>query len=148
MKRGVLRQIAALEALSLSALRERWKELYERDDVPRYSRSHLLRKLSYRLQELAFGGVSESTMAKLREHVADDGVKLKPLKEEKPKNGMPVIGTRIVREWRSERHEVTIVQGGVEYRGRRYRSLSAVAREITATRWNGPLFFGLRKRRV
>jgi len=54
----------------------------------------------------------------------------------------------MIREWDGERHEVTALQSGFEYRGIPYRSLSAVARKITGTRWNGPLFFGLRTGRA
>jgi len=59
---------------------------------------------------------------------------------------LPPVGavTRLVREWKGITHEVTVVEGGFEYQGRRYRSLSAAARAIAGTRWNGPLFFGLR----
>jgi hypothetical protein len=56
---------------------------------------------------------------------------------------LPVVGTRLVREWDGQRHEVTVVHGGFEYRGRRYRSLSAIASAITGTHWNGRRFFGL-----
>jgi hypothetical protein len=59
---------------------------------------------------------------------------------------MPVVGTRLVREWRGERHEVTVVPGGFEYLGRLYRSLTAIAKVITGQHWNGRLFFGLRRR--
>jgi hypothetical protein len=55
----------------------------------------------------------------------------------------PIIGTRLVRMWRDSRHEVTVIQGGYEYQGRRYRSLSAIAKAITGTHWNGRAFFGL-----
>jgi hypothetical protein len=54
-------------------------------------------------------------------------------------------GTKLLREWRGVMHEVTVIDGGYEHQGRRYRSLSAVARAITGTQWSGPLFFGLRK---
>jgi hypothetical protein len=57
---------------------------------------------------------------------------------------LPVEGTRLVREWNGERHEVTVVAGGFEYGGRRYRSLTAVATAITGAHWSGPAFFGLR----
>jgi hypothetical protein len=56
----------------------------------------------------------------------------------------PVTGTRLIREWDGERHEVITLKIGFEYQGRQYKSLSAIAREITGTRWNGPAFFGLR----
>jgi Protein of unknown function (DUF2924) len=54
-------------------------------------------------------------------------------------------GTKLLREWRGVMHEVTVIEGGYEHQGKRCRSLSAVAREITGTQWSGPLFFGLRK---
>ena len=54
-------------------------------------------------------------------------------------------GTKLLREWRGVTHEVTVTDGGYEHQGKRYRSLSAVARAITGTQWSGPLFFGLRK---
>ncbi len=61
------------------------------------------------------------------------------------KKGMPLIGTRLVREWNGTRYEVTVVRGGYEFDGRRYRSLTAIVKEITGTKWNGPAFFGLRE---
>jgi Protein of unknown function (DUF2924) len=54
-------------------------------------------------------------------------------------------GTKLMREWCGVTHEVTVIDGGYEHQGKRYRSLSAVARAITGTQWSGPLFFGLRK---
>ena len=54
-------------------------------------------------------------------------------------------GTRLVRDWQGVQHEVTVLSGGFEYRGRRFKSLSVIARTITGTRWSGPLFFGMRK---
>jgi hypothetical protein len=59
--------------------------------------------------------------------------------------GRPIPGTVLVREWQGERHEVTVHEDCFEYLGLPYRSLSAVARKIAGTRWNGPVFFGLRK---
>jgi hypothetical protein len=59
-------------------------------------------------------------------------------------HNLPVAGTRLVREWNGGRYEVTVVSGGFEYAGRRYRSLTAITKAITGTHWNGPAFFGLR----
>jgi hypothetical protein len=56
-------------------------------------------------------------------------------------------GTRLIRAWRGERHQVTVLENEFAYRGARYRSLSAIARTITGTRWSGPTFFGLKTRR-
>ncbi len=55
-------------------------------------------------------------------------------------------GLRLVREWRGETHDVLVLEDGFEWNGQRRRSLSAIAREITGTRWSGPLFFGLKPR--
>ena len=59
----------------------------------------------------------------------------------------PVTGTRLIREWKGVEHSVTVLDKGFEYQGRPYQSLSPIARLITGTRWNGPLFFGLRNQR-
>jgi len=148
---GVLRQLADLKELDIDALRDRWRDLYG-SEPPAYRRDVLIRRLAYRIQELAYGGITEATRARLRAHleeIGEDSVPnaKSPTARRGRSDGMPVVGTVLVRQWGGERHEVTIVAGGVEYRGRPYRSLSAVAREITATRWNGPLFFGLRKQK-
>ena len=58
-----------------------------------------------------------------------------------------ITGTRLIREWQGVEHTATVLDDGFEYQGRRYKSLSAVARAITGTRWNGPLFWGLRNHR-
>lgn len=57
---------------------------------------------------------------------------------------LPVLGTRLSREWNGKRHEATVVSGGFEYQGRRYRSLTAVTLAITGTHWSGRAFFGLK----
>ena len=49
----------------------------------------------------------------------------------------PIAGTRLIREWQGVEHSVTVIGDGFEYQGRPYKSLSAVARAITGTRWNG-----------
>ena len=61
---------------------------------------------------------------------------------------MPIAGTRLIREWQGVEHCVTVRDEGYEFEGRPYKSLSAVARAITGTRWNGWVFFGLKSQRV
>ena len=60
------------------------------------------------------------------------------------KGDRPIAGTRLIREWQGVEHTATVLDDGFEYQGRRYKSLSAIARAVTGTRWNGPLFWGLR----
>jgi hypothetical protein len=59
----------------------------------------------------------------------------------------PITGTRLIRKWQGVEHCVTVLDDGFEYQGRPYRSLSAIARAITGTRWNGLIFFGLKNQR-
>ena len=55
-------------------------------------------------------------------------------------------GSSLIREWQGKRHEVGVVAGGFIYQGEAFRSLSKVAHHITGTKWNGPVFFGLKRR--
>src|SRR4051812_24569030 len=62
-------------------------------------------------------------------------------------NSHPIAGTQLIRDWKGVEHRVTVRQDDYEYQGRPYKSLSAVARAITGTRWNGLVFFGLKNQR-
>ncbi len=145
MSTSVARQVAGLEKLDLKALRAKWEELLGAGP-PRYSSAFLRKRLAYRLQELALGGLSEETRLRMRGILDESGLDEdgRPLGGRRRKKNLPVAGTRLVRDWQGKRCEVTVVSGGFEFEGRKYRSLSAIARAITGTRWNGPLFFGLR----
>jgi hypothetical protein len=149
MRDGMLKQITDLEGLDREALRERWRSLFGAEP-PAYSRDLLLGRLAYRVQELAFGGLSEATREELRTYLPEDQIDTDTataarMERRRRKHGIPVAGTRLVREWGGRRHEVTVLRDGFEYEGKKYRSLSGIANAITDTRWNGPAFFGLRK---
>ena len=146
MKQSVLKQVAELPNLDSGQLKERWRTLYG-SEPPAYNKSYLVKRLAYRIQELAFGGLSEAAQAQLRDALDGDdadGVASR-MHRRRRKDGMPVTGTRLVREWQGNRYEVTVVHGGFEFEGRKYRSLTAITKAITGTHWNGPGFFGLRK---
>lgn len=143
MSQGVLARIAALKAGSMQDLKAAWRELFGRD-APPYNRRFLESRLAYRIQELAYGGLRPETVARL-EALAEDLDGGDPVRRRRPARDRPVAGTRLIRGWEGVDHCVTVLDDGFEYQGRPYRSLSAIAREITGTRWNGLLFFGLRK---
>lgn len=145
---NTLAAIAEIQSLTLPELRARWQVLYG-TDAPGYSKAYLIRRLAYRVQELAHGGLSEATRATLRAVVGRDGAndQVKPLTRRNANVGAPVAGTVFVREWHGQRHEVTVVDGGFDHQGKVYRSLTAVAKAITGQHWNGPLFFGIRSRK-
>jgi len=137
----VAQQLEELPHATQKRLRALWVEHYGKAPTFRASRTLLVLMLAYRLQEKAYGGLSKATRAKLlkiAQAVDKPGGKVPQARQ------APRAGTRLLREWRGETHSVLIGEGGVEYRGKRYGSLSEVARVITGTRWSGPAFFGLR----
>ncbi len=135
-------EIANLSKLSIDELRERWKAMFGKAPSHDVSRSFLTRAIAYRLQEKAFGGLKPSTRRLLAEF-AHDGANGSALAASPSRIVQP--GAVLVREWRGMSHQVGVLEKGFRFRGRHYRSLSEVAREITGTRWSGPLFFGLKR---
>jgi hypothetical protein len=133
--------VGSLETLNTRDLQDRWRQAFGRSAPKRTSRDLLLRALAYRLQEKQEGGLSKSTRRRLARLAGGDG---KPARISAPIQPHLKPGTRLVREWRGEVHRVAVLDDGFDYRGSRYTSLSRIAREITGTRWSGPLFFGLR----
>jgi len=134
-------EIASLSKLSFEDLRERWRVLYGKEPPRQLGRSMLMRAVAYRLQEQTCGGLKRSTRRLLAQVVAEAGARRSPLKAPRRQVG---AGTILIREWQGNAHRVTVLDQGVGFNGKRYRSLSEVAREITGSRWSGPRFFGLR----
>jgi Protein of unknown function (DUF2924) len=147
MTASVLAQLAALKGLPTQDLKRRWRELFDTEPPP-YNRRFLQTRLAYRVQELAFGGLGPETVERL-EAIAEDLDGGDPTKRRRrPAEDRPIAGTRLIREWQGIEHCVTVLDDGYEYQRRPYRSLSAIARAITGTRWNGLVFFGLKNQRT
>lgn len=124
-------EVRGLEALGLEGLRAVWSAHWRRP--PRLRSVVLLRALiAWRLQAEAYGDLDAETRRRLKSKAI-------------PRGGVLPVGARLTREYRGVRHDVEIGHNNVLYRGRAFGSLSAVAREITGVRWNGPRFFGLRR---
>jgi hypothetical protein len=145
MATKVEREIARLEAMDSVALRKVWQQEYDRPPPKYSSRDFLLRALAYRVQEKTEGGLSKATLKRLAE-LAEQFRNGKPPVSLPPTRLRP--GTQLVREWRGEMHQVSVLEKGFEYRGTHYRSLSLIASRITGTKWSGPKFFGLRRKAV
>ena len=140
----VLAQLAALKTMPIAALKQRWRDLFGKEPPP-FNRRYIESRLAYRIQELAYGGLKPETRARLEalgEQLDGGNVVLRRIRAD----SRPLPGTQLVREWQGARHVVTVRTDDFEYEGRPYRSLSAIARHITGTRWNGWAFFGLRAR--
>ena len=141
----ILARLAALKAMSVNELKAEWQALFDAP-APNNSRNFLEGRLAYRIQELTYGGPDKQTR-RLLDLLADEveGTLTRKAQIADPRN--PVVGTKLIREWDGVAHTVTVLREGFDWDGRRFKSLSAVARAITCTRWNGYRFFGLRERK-
>jgi hypothetical protein len=141
----ILAQLAALKGAPAPALKAKWRTLFDTEPPP-YNRRFLESRLAYRIQELAYGGLKKETVERLRVL----GKQCECKAGERPKGRgqrLPIAGTCLIREWQGVEHAVTVRGDDFEYQGRPYKSLSAIAREITGVRWNGWVFFGLKNHR-
>ncbi|MBX6322412.1 MAG: DUF2924 domain-containing protein [Rhodospirillaceae bacterium] len=143
MSDSVLARVAALKTTPTPRLKAMWRELFDREPPP-YNRRFLESRLAYRIQELAYGGLKPQTIERLDALAEALGDPKAPRRRSLER---PIAGTRLIREWQGVEHCVTVLDEGFEYQGRRYKSLSAIARAITGTRWNGLVFFGLKNLR-
>ncbi len=141
----VLARLAALKTTPTPDLKRQWRDLFETEPPP-YNRRFLESRLAYRIQELAYGGLKPETIERL-EALAEQFDGRDPAKRRIRMDDRPIAGTRLIREWQGVEHCVTVRDHDYEYQGRPYKSLSAVARAITGTRWNGWIFFGLKNQR-
>src|SRR4030088_281004 len=139
----VLAQLAALKGASAPALKVKWRALFDTEPPP-YNRRFLESRLAYRIQELAYGGLEKENVERLR-GVAEQKHGKTGRRQKNRSERLPIAGTRLVREWQGVQHCVTIRGEDFEFQGRPYKSLSAIAREITKVRWNGWGFFGVRE---
>ena len=136
-------KLTALTVMDSDGLRREWRRLYRSHPPKRAGRDLLARAIAYRLQERARGGLSAATKRKLRTfaeqlesgdgNAFDPGIVLKP-------------GAKLVREWHGKTYTVVVLENGFQFDGRRFRSLSQIARKITGTHWSGPRFFGLKRK--
>lgn len=141
-KDTVLTRIAQLPKMPAEELKALWGELFEKE-MPCFNRVFLEARLAYRLQELAFGGLSEEAISRLKrlnqaeikEHIGKRATK-------------PATGTILVREFKGVEHRVRVMADGFEHLGIKYRSLTAVALKITGSSWNGLEFFGLKTKKA
>ena len=143
MTDNVLARVVALKTTPILELKQLWRDLFATEPPP-YNRRFLETRLAYRLQELAYGGLKDSTVRRLEE-LGDQLDGGNPRVRSRRVDNRPLAGTRLIREWKGSNHEVIVQPDYFEFNGRRYKSLSNIAREITGTVWNGWQFFGLKK---
>jgi hypothetical protein len=132
----IMTQLVNLPTMATPDLVTLWTSIFE---VPPHNKNKvfLIRKIAWRLQELAYGGLSDDTQTKIRN--MHDLTTKKTIKK-----NLPPIGTILEREHGNETHRVTVLRDGFEYRQCKYKSLTKIATHITGTKWSGPRFFGLK----
>jgi hypothetical protein len=138
-------RLVALKSTPTPELKKQWRDLFE-TEPPAFNRRYLESRLAYRIQELAYGGLKPETIRRLErlgEELDGGNITKRRLRADLK----PITGTRLIREWQGVEQVVTVLADGFEWQGRPYQSLSAIARAITGTRWNGWVFFGLKNRR-
>lgn len=144
-------EIERLKEASLKELGDAYREHFPGKKAVSINRTYLWRRIAYKMQELEHGGLSPSALKKLRVLMADyDPVNNQALKPLATHSGgprrdrrLPLPGTLITKQYKGTTVQVKALEKGFEYGGKIYKSLTAIAKEITGAHWNGYLFFDL-----
>ena len=155
MDETIQTEIRALRKQPVAALKLRYRELFGEASASA-NKSHLIRRIGWRLQAIAEGDLTERARRRAAELAADADLRLRPPrsfyrklegKEDPPPSPrderLPAVGRVLHREYRGCVLRVTVLEQGYEYDGRQYTSLSSIAYQVTGTRWNGFAFFRL-----
>lgn len=123
-------RLDGLMTMDREALVQLWSEVFG-TPVPSRCREELMRQaIGWKIQADALGGLS--------------GASRRQLRQGRPSRTL-ATGSRLIRVWQGETHQVTVLEKGYAYNGTHWKSLSAIARAITGTAWSGPVFFGIKK---
>lgn len=136
-------RIERLAAMSAAEKKAEWHGAFGSPAPPALGAALITRAIAARWQEQLHGGLSKAELRQLA---------VRARKDQRAPRGQraPSVkpGTWLSRTWHGEVHEVVVLEGSFEYRGMRYRSLSAIARQVTGAAWSGPRFFGLTSPRL
>src|ERR1700694_5668919 len=133
-------ELKDLESQTDDELKDRWRDLYGTKPPQKIHRSLLIAAVAHRMQENALGALKSSVRRHLMQAANNPATRPSPHYP----SLRPRAGTVLVRDWGGVTHQAKVLDDGILFRSKRYKSLSEVARVITGTRWSGPLFFGLK----
>jgi len=153
-KETVLNQILALKEMRGEELLAKYKELFKGQKPGAINTEYLRKQIAYRLQELAYGGLSNEAKTRLEQLITVyDPINNRLLRKVKNPNGskaetnrdrrLPIPGSMITKIYKGNALKVKVLEKGFEYEGKHYRTLSQVANVVTGDHWNGYLFFNL-----
>jgi hypothetical protein len=156
----IAKEVAALADLAVNQLREKWVEVWNEPCRSR-NKDYLRKRIAWKIQANAYGGLSQRALQRAAE-LADESFlntrmdRMPPLQPDgrtvqdhihaPGDSRIPAPGAVIVREYKGRRLLVAVLENGFEFEGRVFRSLSAIAKEVTGAHWNGVHFFGLKGR--
>jgi hypothetical protein len=160
MRESLLSQIMALKGMSTKELQKRYEDLFNGKKASSNNKIYLWRRIAYRIQELEYDGISEEAQGRIKEIIEEsDPINNKALRSAgnskekfqglKGKHSslkdkrLPIPGTIVKKEYKGNLIQVEVLENGFEYKGNKYKSLSAIAKEITGAHWNGYVFFNL-----
>ena len=149
-------EIMELKEKSLDELKAKYEGLFPGQQAPSNNKVFLWRKIAYRIQELEYGGIPAESQSKIEQLIQQfDPINNKALRpnatpENRPKKSglsrdkrLPIPGTVIIKEYKGIKLEIKVLESGFEYHNKTYKSLTAIAKEVTGAHWNGYLFFNL-----
>jgi hypothetical protein len=156
MALNIGKEITALKRMTVPELRRRYAQVFGEDTTSRH-KEYLIRRIVWRLQVNQEGGLSERAKRRARDLATESDVRLtaprpRPVDPaaapiEFPQDDrLPMPGAIITRRYKNRTIEVRVLPKGFEYEGEVYRTLSAVAKKVTGTHWNGYGFFRLGQR--
>jgi hypothetical protein len=156
MQENLLTKIMSLKDASLEDLKKKYSELFKDKLAPSNNKTYLWKKIAYKLQELEYGGLPTETQSKIQDLIQKyDPVNNKAMRPEdatqdQPKKPslrrdkrLPIPGTVITKEHKGIKLQIKILESGFEYSSKVYKTLTAIAKEVTGAHWNGYLFFNL-----
>jgi len=157
MRENIAEQIQVLKNVTLSTIQERYKELFNAAEAPCANKPYLIKKIAYRLQETAYGGLSDEAKVRIAELIEKyDPINNKALRPQVVSAGknvvsipfmrdkrLPIPGTVIHKKYKDQDIHIKILDKGFEYKDKYYRSITAIAFELTGAHWNGFAFFNL-----
>lgn len=139
---NVSEKFTALEELETSELRANWRDHYGTEAPRGISRDLLIRAAAFQIQEDEYGGLGNGVKRRLRAPDESSKAEIKAM----PSPALSLkTGAKLIRDWGGKTHCVIVLDDGFDFEGKRYRSLSQIARAITGARWSGPRFFGLQQ---
>ena len=153
---NTITKIMALKEMPLGELEKKYEEVFEGKKAPSNNKVYLWRKIAYRIQELEHGGLSSEAQTKVEEFIQKyapvNNKSLRPTintnsSSKKSKlsrdKRLPIPGTVITKEYKGIKLQIKVIESGFEYNSKVYKSLTAIAKEVTGAHWNGYLFFNL-----